>query len=199
MPNKTDAFFSGFMPSNASLVAAGNQLTYTIRVMDMKPIWYYCSQAKHCQSGMVGAINALVTCTPSYELVTANISSDHPPVTEPSSSSRFLPQPLPRTSLPAKLPAQAALVVPPHLLAPHLPVESLVLVVLLAHLEVPQPVRRPTTPLSKPPAPLAASPSLSWVLPSVRLLRLCYCENKLSVQRLFDGDSGDELELTLAL
>jgi hypothetical protein len=58
MPNKTDAFFSGFMPSNATAVAAGNVLTYTIRVMDSKPIWYYCSQGQHCQGGMVGAINA---------------------------------------------------------------------------------------------------------------------------------------------
>ncbi|KAF2750041.1 Cupredoxin [Sporormia fimetaria CBS 119925] len=58
MPNKTDAFYSGFMPTNASSVAAGNKLTYTIRVMDTKPIWYYCSQGPHCQNGMVGAINA---------------------------------------------------------------------------------------------------------------------------------------------
>jgi hypothetical protein len=58
MPNKTDAFFSGFMPANATSIAAGNLLTYTIRVMDTKPIWYYCSQGQHCQAGMVGAINA---------------------------------------------------------------------------------------------------------------------------------------------
>jgi hypothetical protein len=58
MPNKTDAFFSGFMPTNASFAAKNEVLTYTIRVPDSKPIWFYCSQAKHCQSGMVGAINA---------------------------------------------------------------------------------------------------------------------------------------------
>ena len=60
MPNATNAFFSGFMPTNASAAAVGNLLTYTIRVMDKTPIWFYCSQAKHCQSGMVGAINAYV-------------------------------------------------------------------------------------------------------------------------------------------
>jgi hypothetical protein len=54
----TTAFFSGFMPTNASAVSANNLLTYTIRVMDSKPVWFYCSQAKHCQGGMVGAINA---------------------------------------------------------------------------------------------------------------------------------------------
>lgn len=57
MPNMTTAFFSGFMPMNAS-AGTKNVLTYTIRVMDKKPVWFYCSQAKHCQSGMVGAINA---------------------------------------------------------------------------------------------------------------------------------------------
>ncbi|KAF2492394.1 Cupredoxin [Lophium mytilinum] len=58
MPNKTDAFFSGFMANNHTFGKAGVQLVYTIRVKDTKPIWFYCSQAKHCQSGMVGAINA---------------------------------------------------------------------------------------------------------------------------------------------
>jgi len=58
MANKSDAFFSGFMPTaNAS---RSSVLTYTIRVKDTKPMWYYCSQGKHCQAGMVGAINAYV-------------------------------------------------------------------------------------------------------------------------------------------
>ncbi|KAH7128391.1 Cupredoxin [Dendryphion nanum] len=62
MPNKTDAFWSGFMPTAA---AAGNgtngKLTYTIRVMNSNPIWYYCSQGRHCQGGMVGTINPPLT------------------------------------------------------------------------------------------------------------------------------------------
>ncbi|CAO2652528.1 Nn.00g008110.m01.CDS01 [Neocucurbitaria sp. VM-36] len=61
MANKTDAFYSGFMPTNASLGATSQVLTYTIRVKDEKPVWFYCSQAKHCQAGMVGAINAPAT------------------------------------------------------------------------------------------------------------------------------------------
>lgn len=32
--------------------------TYTVMINDTKPIWLYCSQEKHCQSGMVAAINA---------------------------------------------------------------------------------------------------------------------------------------------
>ncbi|KAF2194521.1 hypothetical protein K469DRAFT_725840 [Zopfia rhizophila CBS 207.26] len=58
MRNKTDAFFSGFMPNNRSAADTTNILTYTIRVMNKQPIWFYCSQGKHCQEGMVGAINA---------------------------------------------------------------------------------------------------------------------------------------------
>ncbi|KAH6644736.1 Cupredoxin [Boeremia exigua] len=58
MANKTDAFFSGFMPTTAAANSTSQLLTYTIRVPDSKPIWFYCSQAKHCQGGMVGAINA---------------------------------------------------------------------------------------------------------------------------------------------
>ncbi|KAF9695386.1 hypothetical protein EKO04_006540 [Ascochyta lentis] len=58
MSNKTDAFYSGFMPNNTPLNSTAQLLTYTIRVPDDKPIWFYCSQGKHCQEGMVGAINA---------------------------------------------------------------------------------------------------------------------------------------------
>ena len=52
-PNATFKFYSGFMPTTNM-----GQLTYTIRIPDTKPIWFYCSQGRHCQSGMVGAINA---------------------------------------------------------------------------------------------------------------------------------------------
>lgn len=58
MANKTDAFYSGFMPTAATTNSTSQLLTYTIRVPDDKPIWFYCSQGKHCQAGMVGAINA---------------------------------------------------------------------------------------------------------------------------------------------
>jgi hypothetical protein len=67
--NKTDAFFSGFMPTNASLGATTNVLTYTIHIKDTKPVWFYCSQGKHCQAGMVGAINAYVLSSPILDLL----------------------------------------------------------------------------------------------------------------------------------
>ncbi|KAL8993356.1 MAG: hypothetical protein Q9169_006408 [Polycauliona sp. 2 TL-2023] len=47
-------FFSGFMPVKAD---ATMMPSYTIMVNDTKPIWYYCSQGKHCQQKMVGVIN----------------------------------------------------------------------------------------------------------------------------------------------
>ncbi|KAL1637958.1 hypothetical protein SLS56_000515 [Neofusicoccum ribis] len=59
MPNVTNAFFSGFMPAAAA--TNGSKLTYTIQVTNTKPMWFYCSQGKHCQAGMVGAINAAST------------------------------------------------------------------------------------------------------------------------------------------
>jgi hypothetical protein len=86
MPNKTDAFFSGFMPTNRSITDLKNVLTYTIRVTNKAPMWYYCSQGQHCQAGMVGAINAPVSgerTVQSYaagaKLATANLSPGQKP------------------------------------------------------------------------------------------------------------------------
>ncbi|KAK8233784.1 hypothetical protein HDK77DRAFT_482236 [Phyllosticta capitalensis] len=54
--NSKDAFFSGFMPT--TVAASNGILAFTIKITDDRPRWYYCSQGKHCQKGMVGAINA---------------------------------------------------------------------------------------------------------------------------------------------
>ncbi|KAI9802160.1 MAG: hypothetical protein M1833_002081 [Piccolia ochrophora] len=48
-------FKSGFMPTTPD---AKEVPVFTVLVNDTKPIWFYCSQGKHCQSGMVGVINA---------------------------------------------------------------------------------------------------------------------------------------------
>jgi len=46
-------FFSGFLPGGP-----GRPLnTFTIDVTTKDAIWFYCAQARHCQSGMVGVIN----------------------------------------------------------------------------------------------------------------------------------------------
>jgi plastocyanin len=46
---KPGGFFSGF---------SSTKQTFTIMITDTNPIWLYCSQISHCQSGMVAVINA---------------------------------------------------------------------------------------------------------------------------------------------
>jgi plastocyanin len=49
-------FFSGFMPTAAT---DSSMPVWTLQINNTSPIWFYCSQGDHCQSGMVGAINAV--------------------------------------------------------------------------------------------------------------------------------------------
>jgi plastocyanin len=49
-------FFSGYMPVAATQTTDLPQ--FWIPVKDTKPIWAFCSQANHCQQGMVFAVNA---------------------------------------------------------------------------------------------------------------------------------------------
>ncbi|KAK0706032.1 Cupredoxin [Lasiosphaeria miniovina] len=49
-------FHSGFQPAAAS-VATGMIPTYTIMLNNTNPIWVYCAQGKHCESGMSMVIN----------------------------------------------------------------------------------------------------------------------------------------------
>lgn len=46
--------FSGFMPVKATDTEVP---TYTVLINNTTPMWIYCAQAKHCQSGMVMVIN----------------------------------------------------------------------------------------------------------------------------------------------
>ncbi|OXV10199.1 hypothetical protein Egran_02040 [Elaphomyces granulatus] len=48
-----NGIFSGFMPVSSG---QGN-MTFTITINDTKPIWLYCAQTAHCQSGMAMVIN----------------------------------------------------------------------------------------------------------------------------------------------
>jgi plastocyanin len=45
---------SGFLPVAADATMAP---IYTIQINNTTPIWLYCAQAKHCESGMVMVIN----------------------------------------------------------------------------------------------------------------------------------------------
>ncbi|MCJ1255657.1 hypothetical protein MMC24_003474 [Lignoscripta atroalba] len=50
----TNAFYSGYIPSMDGLA----NTSYVLTINDTTtPLWFYCSQAMHCQSGMVGVIN----------------------------------------------------------------------------------------------------------------------------------------------
>ncbi|KAF2763356.1 hypothetical protein EJ05DRAFT_472263 [Pseudovirgaria hyperparasitica] len=51
-------FYSGRLnfTDNTNLDAEATQ-QFTIDVTNTDPIWYYCTTAQHCQSGMVGGIN----------------------------------------------------------------------------------------------------------------------------------------------
>jgi plastocyanin len=46
--------YSGFMPVTASSTTTP---TYTVLVNSTTPMWLYCSQGKHCQSGMTMVVN----------------------------------------------------------------------------------------------------------------------------------------------
>ncbi|KAJ3533241.1 hypothetical protein NMY22_g7420 [Coprinellus aureogranulatus] len=53
---KADGFRSGFQ----AVAADATQFpTFTIKINDTAPIWGYCGQTNHCQSGMVFSINAV--------------------------------------------------------------------------------------------------------------------------------------------
>jgi plastocyanin len=51
----SETIFSGFQPVSKG---ATNYPTYTIRINSTTPIWLYCTQEDHCQSGMNAVINA---------------------------------------------------------------------------------------------------------------------------------------------
>jgi plastocyanin len=49
-------FWSGFVPTEST--TAVSDMTYTFTVKNASaPVWFYCTQGKHCQNGMVGVIN----------------------------------------------------------------------------------------------------------------------------------------------
>jgi plastocyanin len=51
-----NGFWSGFVPTMDTQNTANWTFTYEVTNAS-KPIWFYCTQGKHCQAGMVGVIN----------------------------------------------------------------------------------------------------------------------------------------------
>ncbi|KAF3188978.1 hypothetical protein TWF106_000968 [Orbilia oligospora] len=108
--NGTVGFFSGFMPVAES---AEVMPTFTIRVENDKPIWFYCSQGRHCQAGMVGAINptaerTLADFTSRAAQAEANLSPGQNSAGNGGSSSSVLPTPTNPPSTPTTLETSAA-------------------------------------------------------------------------------------------
>ncbi|KAF9482841.1 hypothetical protein BDN70DRAFT_828397 [Pholiota conissans] len=60
----TAGFSSGFIPVNATTTTFP---TFQITVHDTAPIWGYCGQTNHCQSGMVFSINAVESGPNTFE------------------------------------------------------------------------------------------------------------------------------------
>ncbi|KAK9470756.1 Cupredoxin [Dipodascopsis tothii] len=52
--NNTLGLYSGLVTPDSD---SGYAPTYTIRINNTDPIWFYCAEAYHCQSGMTGVIN----------------------------------------------------------------------------------------------------------------------------------------------
>ena len=83
-PSSKKAFWSGFMPTTDE-----GKLVFTMKVQDTQPIYFYCSQARHCQSGMVGAINAYVP----RSVMNVNVLWLTNPITDRLPATLFQPSP----------------------------------------------------------------------------------------------------------
>jgi len=67
---------SGFMP------VAANATTFPvwrINITDTSPLWFFCEQTGHCQSGMVGSVNAVESSSKNYAAFKANAMSSAAP------------------------------------------------------------------------------------------------------------------------
>lgn len=52
----TNGFWSGFVPTMSTDAVANTTFVYEVKNASA-PVWFYCTQGKHCQAGMVGVIN----------------------------------------------------------------------------------------------------------------------------------------------
>ncbi|KAK3389806.1 hypothetical protein B0H63DRAFT_507302 [Podospora didyma] len=78
---KDQGFSSGFIP----VASAPSNITFDIKIPDKKPIWFYCGQTtgNHCQSGMVGSINAPVDGAKTLQAY-IDLAKNAPPSTIPA-------------------------------------------------------------------------------------------------------------------
>lgn len=81
-PATSDGFFSGFMPVSGT--SEGSNV-FEVTVNSTETMYIYCSQGKHCQSGMVAVINGDETNLAAYKSSAANATKN----TSPDSTSAF--------------------------------------------------------------------------------------------------------------
>ncbi|KAL1987775.1 hypothetical protein VTN96DRAFT_2615 [Rasamsonia emersonii] len=75
-------FYSGFQKTSSGPA----EKAFVLTINDTSPIWYYCGQAKHCESGMVGVINPASTGNKTLEAFAAaakEVSKSENPTSEP--------------------------------------------------------------------------------------------------------------------
>lgn len=72
-PANGSAFFSGLISTTGS---GPNANVWTVKINDTNPIYFYCTVPTHCESGMVGAINAPVgQSLASYQAAAMNVAN----------------------------------------------------------------------------------------------------------------------------
>lgn len=60
--------FSGYMSVAAGLNSTGMVPVFSMPVKVATPLWFYCSQGKHCQNGMVLVVNEKLVFIPSLTI-----------------------------------------------------------------------------------------------------------------------------------
>ena len=66
--NQKQGIWSGFqfVPESSESLEGYTVPEFTITINDTNPVWFYCAQVKHCQTGMVMAVNANSTVHPDF-------------------------------------------------------------------------------------------------------------------------------------
>jgi hypothetical protein len=47
---------------------AGKEITFTVTVNNTTPLWFYCAQGKHCQTGMSMVVNVAAGVFPKLKM-----------------------------------------------------------------------------------------------------------------------------------
>lgn len=81
-PASSGGFFSGFMPVTGS--SEGSEV-FQVTVNSTDTMYFYCSQGKHCQNGMVGVVNGEESNLSAYKNSSAAATSN----TSPAGTSAF--------------------------------------------------------------------------------------------------------------